>query len=497
MEELKLIIIPVVELIGVILVCVILVSLLIWGLLSVLRIISHFGFSEQFHLMIATRILVGYQREGRKLRNLLFPISSQNFIAMVGIALGVWALIVVLSVMGGFEEDLKTKIVKQSPHIMIRPKDLGVDIDLKESLETAKKQVDCEIAETYLEGEVMITAPTNMSPGAILRGLDMDGGLVKKWLLTTASEKTINNLKKPILLVPDRDLGFEQKADTSTPKDETMDEVMPPIPLSTPKRGKIMPGIILGEEMAKSLSVITGDEVMVIVPDGDIGPQGIRPKVKTFRVAGTFVSGLYEYDLKMAYIRMEDALTLFSKDYPNRGALLLDDIDKLEDALSRISLPEQVEAVSVAIMNRSLFSALKLEKIAMFLVLGLVILVAAFNVFSSLELITMEKTGQIAILRSLGASSKGVMGIFIALGGAIGLIGTIGGGILGILSCLYVSMAGITLPQEYYLRTLPVAIRVSEILIIMFATISFSFLATLIPSISAQMVTPAEGLRND
>ncbi|NOZ01140.1 MAG: ABC transporter permease, partial [Deltaproteobacteria bacterium] len=260
-------------------------------------------------------------------------------------------------------------------------------------------------------------------------------------------------------------------------------------------------GIVLGEELARSLSVARGDLVTVVVPNGDVGPMGVRPRTRSFRVVGTFMSGMYEYDLKSAYMTMTDAKDLFLLGGANRVAVMLDDVDHLQEAAAAIKAMAPTlglgDVETVAQANRSLFSALEIEKVAMFMVLGLVILVAAFNVFGSLILITLEKTRDIAVVRSLGATRSGIRTMFLTIGGTIGLVGTLAGLVLGLGSCGYVAWTGIRLPSEYYLRSLPVEVRPVEVALVALAALGAALLATLYPASSAANLSPSEGLRND
>jgi lipoprotein-releasing system permease protein len=210
---------------------------------------------------------------------------------------------------------------------------------------------------------------------------------------------------------------------------------------------------------------------------------------------------MYEHDLKTAYINYEEAKNLFLLGSANRVALMLKDIDHLDKvapvAKTTVKQTTGGEIRTVAQVNKSLFSALMIEKIAMFLVLGLVILVAALNIFASLILITMEKTRDIAVLRSIGATSKGVKRIFLALGSVIGVVGIISGLILGLGTCAYIYWVGISLPSAYYLRELPVAVQPLDVVLVVVAAMLAGLLATLYPASSATSKAPSEGLRND
>ncbi len=501
--------VPVLELTGVLAAAVLLVSGLVAVLVAALAHAVGRGWVGSYQWLLALRILVGYRedfrRRGRGVLARLLPVSSQNFIAMVGTAIGVWALIVVLSVMGGFEADLKGKIVRHSPHIEVL---VHSDVEGGDAVSVAS-EVEGRIrtlrhvvaAESYLVGEAMVTSSVNMGPGMTLFGVRPRGELEARWLKPITDPIAVESLHTPALAMADREMGFEtrDRIGEGRAQGEGGMSVMPALPSVLGRRGRVLPGILLGEELARSLSVGTGDTVNVVIPDGDVGPMGLRPRIRTFRVAGTFMSGLYEYDLKTAFLTLEAAQNLLETEAPNRIGVLLDDVDHLEEAAAavRAVVGPGAEVRTVAQTHRALFSALKVEKVAMFLVLGLVILVAAFNIFGSLVLITLEKTRDIAVIRGMGATRRGVREVFLILGGVIGGVGTLAGLALGLAACGYIRWTGIRLPSEYYLRTLPVEVRADEVALVVVAALGAALVATLYPAAMAARLSPAEGLRND
>lgn len=531
MDAIRALLLPVLQLLGVIAIAIGLVAALVGALVALLRRLSMGRLFTNYPLLVALRILVGFRADRPTLRQRLVPVSAQNFIAMVGTAIGVWALVVVLSVMGGFEADLKGKIVRHSPHVTVIP---ALDMAAAGGDEREVTALASDLAairrataaEPFIEGDAMVTSPLNMSPGMIIRGVRSGGALETLWLGTSTEAESLAALAHPVLTMSDRELGFEGTEGSGArspasrilaePSEDEGDEPVEPEPGDAPGNdepeampaiggasdpGRVLPGILLGEELANSLAVGVGEEVVVIVPDGDVGPTGVRPRTRTFRVTGTFMSGMYEHDLKTAYVTVDEAKHLFLLGTPNRIALMLEDIDHLDAVVPTVRdvvlRAGGGEVRTVAQVNRSLFSALLVEKIAMFLVLGLVILVAAFNVFGSLVLITMEKTRDIAVLRSIGATRHGVRGIFLALGGVIGAVGILAGLVLGLGTCAYIAWAGIPLPAEYYLRELPVAVRPLELLLVTLAAMAAGLLATLYPANAVAARAPSEGLRND
>ncbi|HHW95934.1 MAG TPA: ABC transporter permease [Oligoflexales bacterium] len=528
MEAIWALLLPIVQLMAVIAIAIALVSMLVGLLVALLKRYSSRHILANYSLMVALRILLGFTSEKPTLRERLIPVSAQNFIAMVGTAIGVWALIVVLSVMAGFEADLKGKIVRHSPHITVIPTldmaSASGDEQMLSGLVTELSKIpNVTAVEAFIEGDAMVTSFLSMSPGMTIRGLKPQDSLENSWLGDSTTPASLKALANPVYAMSDRELGFKglERADSilrrpavdgnqeAVKDDETQDDdtedvddedTMPEI-TAKEAPGRVLPGILLGAELANSLGTAVGDEVTVIVPDGDVGPTGVRPRTRTYRISGTFVSGMYEHDLKTAYINYEEAKNLFLLGSANRVALMLKDIDHLDKvapvAKTTVKQTTGGEIRTVAQVNKSLFSALMIEKIAMFLVLGLVILVAALNIFASLILITMEKTRDIAVLRSIGATSKGVKRIFLALGSVIGVVGIISGLILGLGTCAYIYWVGISLPSAYYLRELPVAVQPLDVVLVVVAAMLAGLLATLYPASSATSKAPSEGLRND
>lgn len=527
MEVVQTWLLPVVQLLAVIGLAILLVSVVVTGMLRALAGVARRGWLPGWRLWVALRILVGFQADRPSWWHRVVPVSTQNFIAMVSTAIGVWALVVVLSVMGGFEADLKGKILRQTPSVRLEPRLAVEDEDAPARVarlvaELRSRLPQGHAVEAYVEGEAMIVSSVNMSPGMALLGLSPDGLLESRWLVPSADPKAIRVLRDPLRLIPDRDMGFRRlprkgresgtaplattplAEDGAPPGDEEPLEApgaMPPIGGPEETRGRVLPAILLGEELARGLSVGAGDEVTVVVPDGDVGPTGLRPRTRTFRVAGTFASGLYEHDLRTAYLNEREAEVLFLLGAPNRVAILDPDLKTLDRtaAIARETLERHGggEVLTVQETNRSLFSALRIEKVAMFLVLGLVILVAGFNIFGSLVLVAMEKSRDMAVLRSLGATHQGIRDLFLALGGSIGAVGLVAGLVLGLGTCAYIQVAGIRLPAEYYLRTLPVEVRGLEVGLVALAALGSALVATLYPALSVARPSPSDGLRND
>jgi len=429
-------------------------------------------------------------------------VTLPNFISMVGVGIGVWALIMVMSVMSGFEKDLRSKILATNAHVLVTP---GKDI-LPEDVPTANGFTDLlrdidgvTTVSPFLEEEAMISSPFNTSVNLTIRGIEPNGGTAKelatKLMLGDMEALTTPAPRAP--LKPTQDLSS-----THFPGDG--DLVMPPMPSPGNHSSATTPapseGVVLGSELADSLRVSMGSEVRLISMDGEIGPTGIRPRARTFRVIGIFQTGMYEFDLKLAYISRSAAQRFFRSPLEaNRVEVRLSDPSNPRTTTHRIAqnLPEGMLVQDWQELNRNLFSALKLEKIAMFLVLGFIVLVASFNILASLAMLIQEKAKEIAILKSMGATNQGVMGVFLMLGLFLGLIGAFCGTLLGVACCVLIETVGVPLPAEYYIPTIPVDIHTTEVAAAAFSALLICLIATLYPSIAASRLHPVEGLRNE
>lgn len=500
---------PGLQLVGVIVCSLLMTAVLVAVIVRLLKLFSEKGNPRSWRLLLALRFLVGFREENPSWFKRLVPVASQNFIAMTGTAIGVWALIVVLSVMSGFELDLKQKIIRNNPHITVERCPDPLDAFERASgcadlVPAVKAVTGVSMAESFSQGEALIASSINMGPGTTIRGIDPGGKLEAMWLGDGVSAGALEALARPETAIVDRELGFDMSGMTApaavdSPADPEMLVLAPVGTGGASVRNR--PGIILGSELAIGLGVGEGDEVSVVIPDGDIGPTGVIPAKRTFRVVGTLKTGLYEYDLKTAFVLKEEGLKLFFTPGRERIALMVTDMNRLDgiaagvtQALSKFG---DMRVRTVTQTNRSLFSALMIEKIAMFLVLGLVILVAAFNVFGSLLLITMEKTRDIAVLRSMGVTGNGIRSIYFQIGSVIGLTGTLSGLVLGLATCLYIQQVGISLPPEYYIDRLPVSINALDVVAVTLAAFSAALLATIYPTSAVAALSPADGLRND
>ncbi len=388
-------------------------------------------------------------------------ISVITFLSMAGVALGVTALIVVLSVMSGFEEDLKTKILGTNAHMVILQHGSPMR-HYGEVLQRVQDIPGVTASTPFILSQAMVTSETNVH-GVVLRGIDPQ-----------TAGRVINI--ETIL------------------KKGSMEHLARVDPASG------QPGIFIGNELARTLGVLLGDTVIVVSPAAALTPIGGGPPMKKFRVGGIFESGMYEYDTSLVYISLENAQKFLSMEGAVTGLeVRVDDIYGVKKVAEKVRL-----AVGFPFwtkdwmeMNRSLFAALKLERTVMFIILVLIVLVAAFGIVSSLIMVVMEKNKDIAVLKSMGATSSSIMRIFVFEGLIIGLVGTILGLIGGYAICMILAKYQfIALPRDvYYISRLPVKLTGLDFFLVALSAMGISFLATIYPSWQASKLDPAEALR--
>jgi lipoprotein-releasing system permease protein len=304
--------------------------------------------------------------------------------------------------------------------------------------------------------------------------------------------------------IPDK--NEEAPGPTGTESESDDGEIVPaPLPgidteLNTLGEG-LRPGIVLGEELADSLQVDVGNEVTIISPQDGVGFLGVQPKSRSFRVAAIFRTGMYEFDLKLAYCSLSEAQRFFHLDSQvNRIELRLLDVNQSGEILSRVTQVlnnPNLTALDWKSLNKKLFSALALEKIVMFVVLAFIILVASFNIVGSLIMIILEKAKEIAILKSMGATARNTRSVFLVVGAFIGVIGSVAGLMVGLATCWFIHQFGIKLPQQYYIEMLPVHVDPPTITAVFVSAILICLLATVYPASQAARLRPVEGLRFD
>jgi lipoprotein-releasing system permease protein len=385
-------------------------------------------------------------------------ISVNTLISTGGVAVGVMALLVVLSVMSGFHEDLQRKILGVNAHMVILSY-RGIMPDYKNVIEVLKTDKDIVASAPFVMGQVMVSTGSK-AHGVFLRGID------------PYTEMQTTDIAKYMRTGRIKDLSSKDG----------------------------VPGIILGRELAGSLGVFKGDTVNVLSPVGKIGPLGMLPKVRQFRVAGIFEIGMFEYDFNLALTDIHTAQEFFDMNNSVTGIeVRLDDIYKAPAVRERIQakLGFPLYAKDWMQMNKNLFSALKLEKFAMFIILVLIILVASFNIISTLIMNVIEKRREIAILKAMGATDRGIMTIFMLQGLLIGILGTIIGVSGGYLLCYVLNTYQIIkLPADvYYLSHLPVKTKLFDFVTVSLSAVIISFLATIYPAWQAAKLNPVEPLR--
>ncbi|MFH7320701.1 lipoprotein-releasing ABC transporter permease subunit [Desulfurivibrio sp. D14AmB] len=387
-------------------------------------------------------------------------ISLISLISVAGVLVGVAALIVVLAVMTGFTAEFRDKILGINSHIVVqRP---GVELS---DYPTAAARIAGIAGVTgvtpYIYGQAMITGGVG-GTGAIIRGIDPE---------------TVNQVLK---LTEYLEVGA--LAD-----------------LAVPPGSRQAPGIILGKDLAAHLGVLVGERVKLISAAGPLTPMGVLPKIKTVRVVGIFASGMYEYDSSLAYLDLATA-----RDFMDLGETVhglevrVHDINRADRIATQINreLGATYSARDWMNMNRNIFSALALEKAALSVIMTLVVMVAAFNIVSTLIMVVMEKTKDIAILKAMGATNGSIMRIFMYEGLVIGLVGTGLGVATGLLLCEILSRYHfIELPEIYPISTLPVQVLPLDVSLIATGAVLITFAATIYPSWRAARIDPAVALR--
>jgi lipoprotein-releasing system permease protein len=366
----------------------------------------------------------------------------------------------------------------------------------------------------YLEAEVIIKHATNPAGmGIILRGIEPGRAPGVLGLERTMKQGSISWLDHPEQIptedaeilrgfVPELEKGAQEGTGEGTEPGR-----VPPVGLP-PEHGErrareappVRPGILLGEELYEHvLRVFIGSDVDVACPLCGVGPAGPMPKLKPFRVAGHFYSGMYEFDSKLAYVSLRDAQKFLNTPGEVTGIEIRTDTPERAHAVAEEigrRLGSDYEVRSWQELNKGLFAALKLEKLAMFVVLTFIALVASFSVISTLLMLATQKGKEIAILKSMGARSSAVVRIFIAEGLYIGLLGLGCGLVAGITTCVLLARYGLPLdPDVYYIQKLPVVMRASEIAAVSLAALALCCLATLYPAMLASRHRPSEGLR--
>jgi lipoprotein-releasing system permease protein len=411
------------------------------------------------------RIGLRYTRAGRRARRRNGFISFISAVSMAGIALGVAALIVVLSVMNGFVKEVRERMLAAVSHVEIAAYG-GHVAEVASIMAQAKRHPEVLAAAPFVNAQGMF-AQGDVVRGALVRGVD------------PALEPAVSDIAR-------RSAG----GDVGALADGAFN-------------------VILGADLARALRVSVGDRVTLISPQGNVTPAGVVPRLRQFTVAGTFSSGHFEFDSTLAMIHIGDAQRLYRAEGPTGVRLRLKDAERAPQVASALgaALPPGLLVRDWSRQNPTYFAAVRAEKRMMFIILTLIVAVAAFNLVSTLVMTVTEKQADIAILRTLGASPRSVMAVFIVQGALIGVFGTligVGGGLL-LASNLDVIVPAIErlfhvqfLPREiYFISALPSDPRAADIVPITVISLVLSLVATLYPSWRASRTRPAEALRYD
>jgi lipoprotein-releasing system permease protein len=416
-------------------------------------------------MQIPYELILGwrYTRAGRSTRRNGF-ISFISGVSMLGIALGVAALIIVLSVMNGFQKEVRDRMLGVVSHIEI--------FALNES---ALPDLAGTLAQVRAVPEVVGAAPFIATQALLARGEDMKGAIVRG--IDPAAEPSVTDLVVDL-------------------KDSALTRLV---------AGEF--GVVLGGELARSLGVRRGDKVALVAPAGQVTPAGVVPRFKQMTVVGTFDSGHYEYDASLVLIHIDDAAKIFRLEGPTGVRVKLRDLHQAREVGAQLSrsLGGDLVVRDWTRQNRTWFAAVQVEKRMMFIILTLIVAVAAFNLVSTLVMTVTDKRADIAILRTLGASPHSIMGIFVVQGAMVGVIGTLAGLALGlgvafnidvIVPALEHLFKASFLPKDIYLISrMPSDPQQADILPIALISLVLAFLATIYPSWRASQVNPAEALR--
>jgi lipoprotein-releasing system permease protein len=427
-------------------------------------------------------------------------LTAISILSICGVALSCTALCVVTSVMGGFGNDLKRKILGNNAHVRIENGQLGGFEHWQETLDVARRVPGVQGITPLATGEVMISSTSNTA-GVLLKGIE---------------SKSIGNV---IDLQANVEVGkFRYLDDTKLLADLPATEIVGIGPRgelypkgidyrsrfrsadATPAPVEIFPGIVIGRELAKSLHVYVGDEVTLVSPLGDLGPMGLLPRSQRFRVAAIFFSGMYEYDATHTYVKLDVAQHFL--DLGERVSAIevrvkdAEDVRPVRDAIASAVQRTDVKIRDWKELNRSLFSALLLEKITTFIILSIAITVASFCIICTLLLMVTEKSKEIAILKSLGASDQAIMRLFILEGLIIGAIGTVFGVVVGWALAMGLKSSGVQLSTEvYYVDRLPIAVNPSDYALVALAALVITTISTIYPATAASRLRPVDGLR--
>jgi lipoprotein-releasing system permease protein len=409
-----------------------------------------------FERLVAWRYLRARRKES--------TISVIAAFSFIGIMLGVAALIIVMAVMNGFRTELISRILGINGHMIVQPID-GTLNDYNDMSERFTKIPGVKLAIPFIDGQILAQGKAGNNTGALVRGIRADD-LSKLKLVS-------DNIKQGDLV------NFASGE-----------------------------GIAIGSRMAEQLGVGAGDTVTLLSPDGDVTPMGVNPRVKAYKIAAVFEVGMSEYDSSIIFMPFEEAQLFFNADGIAQSIEIFLDHPDLVDEMR--PLVEKAAKRDIFITdwrqrNKTFFSALSVERNVMFMILTLIILVAALNIISGLIMLVKDKGADIAILRTMGATSGAIMRIFFMTGAAIGIVGTFAGVVFGVLVCLNVErirqffswLSGTTIfnPELYFLSQLPAEMNFGETMTVIIMALVLSFFATIFPAWRASRIDPVQALR--
>jgi lipoprotein-releasing system permease protein len=402
-----------------------------------------------FASFVALRYLTA--RRGRPL------LSFVSFISVFGVTVGVAAMIIVLALMTGFFEDLQAKILGTEAHVVIQSYDPGGMRDWEAVAAKVAGHDEVVGAAPYIVGQAMLSSPAGAS-GAVVRGIDPTRE-------TKVAEVARNMIRGSLT------------------------------DLSSTRRG-----IVLGKDLASSLAADVGDELTLLSPFGAVTPAGPIARIRSYKVVGIFSAGMYQYDSSLAYVSLKDAKEFFDMGDAVTGVTARLKEFQRADTFARIldaELGPNYLAQSWISLNKNLYSALKLEKWGMYLVLVLLIVVASSNIISTLVMTVADKNREIAILKAMGATPRKILSVFVLQGVTLGAVGTVVGSILGLTTCWVMDTYKLLrLPGDvYYLSHIPFTVKLSDYLLVVASSLIISFSATIYPSLKASRLNPIEGLR--
>jgi lipoprotein-releasing system permease protein len=430
-------------------------------------------------------------------------------LSIFAVALASFSLSSAISVMGGFSADLKRKILGNNAHIVVDTTSQSTWADYEPILERVRSLRGVAAATPVVQGEVMASSSSNLA-GVIVHGIDPGtiGNVIdlrKNIEAPVKVEDKLAYIEDPESLrhiSPDEVIGIGPGGEeyTKGPELPLLGDDLDPSVRQALDLAPLRPGLVIGRELAKTLHVYVGDDVTLVSPLGDLGPMGVMPKTRKYRVAAIFYSGMYEYDATHVYTTLDEAQSYFAA--PGKITAIDVRVDDAENA-DRLT-PVVADALGRGDlrvrdwreMNKNLFSALKLERIATFLILSIEIIVASFCIICTLLLVMTEKAREIAILKALGATDGAILRTFMSEGIIIGGIGTLLGVSTGVALCTGLAWFGLRLdPDVYYIDRLPINVSGWDYAAVTVAALTICTIATIFPAKQAAQLRPVDGLR--